>query len=90
MVDQHDSTHTDAADAERRAVAEDADLTAGGESPLLIDESQAVNIVRDLRAEGIVEAIPEDQLLVHTPSGTTFKSDKALAYFHEGWTAEDT
>lgn len=90
MVDQHDSTHTDAVDAERQAVAEDADLTVGGESPLLIDESQAANIVRDLRAENVVEAIPEDQLLVHTPSGTTFKSDKALAYFHKGWIANST
>lgn len=89
MVDQHDSTHTDAADAEHRAVTEDADLTVGGESPLVIDESQAANIVRDLRAEGVVEAIPEDQLLIHTPSGTPFQSDKALAYFHEGWTAEN-
>jgi len=87
MVDQHDSTYTDATDAERRAVAEDADLTVGGGSPLLINESQAANIVRDLRFESVVEAIPEDQLLAHTPSGTIFKSNKALAYFHKGWIA---
>ncbi|KZX46195.1 hypothetical protein [Haloarcula sp. K1] len=90
MVDQHDSTHTDAADAEREAIAEDTDFTTGGEPPLVIDESEAANVVRKLRAEGTAEAIPEDQLLIHTPSGILFKSDKALAYFHKGWTSGET
>lgn len=87
--DFNDSTHTDAENAERRALAEDADARTNGYSPLIIDESEATDRVRDLCAEGTVDAIPEEELLVHIPTETTFKSDQALAYFHEGWSARN-
>lgn len=52
-----------------------------------IDESRAREIVQDLKAAGTVVAVPEDQCLVHRPSGEMFNSDTALAYFHRGWEA---
>ncbi|WP_135305851.1 hypothetical protein [Haloarcula amylovorans] len=44
-------------------------------------------LVEDLRAAGVIDVIPEEQLLAHSPSGEVFESNQALAYFHAGWTA---
>ena len=52
-----------------------------------IDESRAREIVQDFNAAGTVVAVPEDQCLVHRPSGERFDSYTALAYFHRGWEA---
>jgi len=52
-----------------------------------IDESRARELVQDLKASDIVVAVPEDQCLVHRPSGERFDSDTALAHFHRGWEA---
>lgn len=49
-----------------------------------VDESRAQQIVTDLRAAGIVVAVPEDQCLAHQLSGERFDSDTALVHFHRG------
>ncbi|WP_135305568.1 hypothetical protein [Haloarcula amylovorans] len=66
---------------ERRQLATDRDR---GTDPLCIDESLAHDLVEDLRAEGVVDAIPAEQLLAHLPSRGVFESNQALAYFHMG------
>jgi hypothetical protein len=35
----------------------------------------------------VVTPVPEDQVLVHEPSGTAFDSTTQIAVFHRGWTA---
>ncbi|WP_342447934.1 hypothetical protein [Haloarcula amylovorans] len=69
---------------ERRQLAIDRDT---GTDSLCIDESLAHELVEDLRAAGVVDVIPEEQLLTHSPSGEVFESNQALAYFHAGWEA---
>ena len=54
---------------------------------LCIDESLAHDLAKDLRAAGVVDVIPTEQLLAHSPSGEAFESNQALAYFHRGWAA---
>jgi ribosomal protein S19E (S16A) len=70
---------------ERRQLAQDRDNRQV--QTVDIDESRARRIVQDLRAAGIVKTVPEDQCLVHQPSGEHFDSDTALAHFHRGWEA---
>ena len=69
----------------RRKIAQDLDNRRV--QTIDIDESRAREIVQDLRADGIVVAVPEDQCFAHRPSGEMFDSDTALAYFHRGWEA---
>lgn len=88
-MDRRESTHDDAERAERRALAKDADEQQAAGKVILIDESKAHEQVQHLMSTGVVEAVPDEQLLIHQPSGHAFKSDTALAYFHEGWTARE-
>jgi len=52
-----------------------------------VDESQVRAIVQELRDADIVMAVPEDECLIHQPSGNRFDSDTALVHFHWGWEA---
>jgi len=70
---------------ERRQIAQDHDNRRVQTAD--VDESRARQIVEDLRAAGIVVAVPEDQCLAHRPSGEMFHSDTALVHFHRGWEA---
>ncbi|WP_233509339.1 hypothetical protein [Haloferax sp. Atlit-48N] len=51
-----------------------------------IDDTTAQSLVSDLVDADVVTPVPEDQVLVHEPSGTTFDSTTQLAVFHRGWT----
>ena len=72
---------------ERRQLARDRDRRT--EDVLCIDESVASDLIYVLRDEGVVDVIPEDELLVHVPSGQKFRSNVGLAYFHQGWEANE-
>jgi len=80
-----DDTRPDYERAERRQIAQDQDNRRV--QTVDVDESRARRIVQDLRAAGIVVAVPEDQCPVHRPSGERFDSDTALIHFHRGWDA---
>ncbi|MBX0296630.1 hypothetical protein [Haloarcula nitratireducens] len=69
---------------ERRQLTNDRDR---GTDPLSLDESVAHDLVEDLRAAGVVDVSPPEQLLAHSPSGEVFESNQAIAYFHAGWEA---
>ncbi|ELZ68844.1 hypothetical protein C457_10551 [Haloferax prahovense DSM 18310] len=47
----------------------------------------AQRLVNDLVDADVVTPVPEDRVLVHKPSGTTFVSTTQLAVFHRGWMA---
>jgi len=83
---RHDDASNDAERFERRQLAKDRDQR--NSDVLSIDESVASEVVYVLRDEGVVDIIPEEEKLVHLPSGQKFKSNVALAYFHEGWDAK--
>ncbi|MDS0243090.1 MULTISPECIES: hypothetical protein [unclassified Haloferax] len=83
----HDDTSNDHERFERRQLARDRDRRT--EDILSIDESVASDLVYVLRDEGVVDVIPEDELLVHVPSGQKFRSNLGLAYFHQGWEANE-
>jgi hypothetical protein len=83
--DVHDATHDDHERFERRQLAPDRDARAS--AVVAIDESAAREIVQDLREAGLVTVSPAAETLVHLPSGSRFQSDRALAFFHRGWTA---
>ena len=73
---------------ERRQLAQDQDNRHA--QTVDVDESQAQTIVRDLISADIVVAVPEDQCLIHRPSGERFDSNTALVHFHRGWEAATT
>lgn len=84
----YDDTSNDPERFERRQLAQDRDRRPQDVSSL--DEQRAAQIVRNLREQHIVDVQPEEQLLIHTPTGTKFECDLALVYFHRGWQAADS
>jgi len=84
-MDIYDDTSNDHERFERRQLARDRDRRQ--QDVLSLDERRAAQIVRDLREQHIVDVQPEEQLLIHTPTGTKFEDDRALVYFHRGWQA---
>ena len=83
---RHDDASRDAERFECRQLAKDRDRRQS--DVLSIDESIASDLVYMLRDEGVVDIVPEEQKLVHVPSGQMFESNVGLAYFHEGWDAK--
>lgn len=86
-MDIYDDTSNDHERFERRQLAKDRDRRRQG--VLSIDEQHAAGIVHDLRKQHIVDVQPQEQLLIHTPTGTKFERALALVYFHRGWQAAD-
>ena len=83
--DPHDDTSRDYERFEKEQLAQDRDAAGGDTAD--VDDRTAQRLVNDLVDADIVTAVPEDQVLVHEPSGTTFDSSTQLAVFHRGWTA---
>ena len=71
--------------ADKQQLAQDRDAARVDTAD--IDDAAAQNLVNDLVDADVVTLVPEDQVLVHEPSGTTFDSATQLAVFHRGWTA---
>ncbi|EMA25233.1 hypothetical protein [Haloarcula argentinensis] len=70
---------------EREQIAQDRDRQRP--DTIEIDEPRGRDVVNSLLDEGVVEPIPEQEVLQHVPSGQCFNSDTALVYFHKGWVA---
>ncbi|WP_136718224.1 hypothetical protein [Halorientalis salina] len=83
--DPHDDTSSDYERFEKEQLAQDRDATSVDTAD--IDDTTAQRLVNDLVDADIVTAVPEDQVLVHEPSGTVFDSSTQLAVFYRGWTA---
>jgi len=83
--DPHDNTSRDYEQFEKELLAQDRDATSVDTAD--IDDATAQHLVNDLVDADVVTPVPEDQVLVHEPSGTTFDSTTQLAVFHRGWTA---
>ena len=83
--DPHDDTSADHEQFEKELLAQDRD--AAGVDTADVDDRTAQNLINDLVDADVVTPVPEDQVLVHEPSGTTFDSTTQLAVFHRGWTA---
>jgi len=81
----HDDTSADYEQFEKALLAQDRD--AAGVDTADIDDATARRLVDDLIDADAVTPVPEDRVLVHEPSGTTFDSARQLAVFHRGWTA---
>ncbi|WP_226008290.1 hypothetical protein [Natrinema salinisoli] len=83
--DLHDDTSTDYEQFEKEHLAQDRD--AIGVDTVNVDDTTAQRLVSDLVDADVVTPVPEDQVLVHEPSGTAFDSSTQLAVFYRGWTA---
>jgi len=83
--DPHDDTSDDHEQFEKILLAQDRDAASVDTAD--VDDVTAQRLVSDLVDEDVVTPVPEDQVLVHEPSGTTFNSSTQLAVFHRGWTA---
>jgi len=83
--DPHDDTSRNYEQFEKEQLAQDRD--AAGVDTADVDDATAQRLVSDLVDADVVTPIPEDQVLVHGPSGTAFDSSTQLAVFHRGWTA---
>ncbi|MFA1612613.1 hypothetical protein ACFPM1_15660 [Halorubrum rubrum] len=83
--DPHDDTSRDYERFEKEQLAQDRDATSVDTAD--IDDTTAQNLVKDLIDTDVVTPVPEDQVLVHEPSGTAFDSTTQLAVFHRGWMA---
>ncbi|WP_338906461.1 hypothetical protein [Salinibaculum marinum] len=84
--DPHDDTSRDYEQFEKEQLAQDRD--AAGVDTADVDDTTAQNLVNDLIDADVVTPVPEDQVLVHEPSGTAFDSSTQLAVFHRGWTTD--
>ncbi|CQH64486.1 uncharacterized protein HHUB_5039 (plasmid) [Halobacterium hubeiense] len=82
--DPHDDTSRDSEQFEKELLAQDRDVAGGDTAD--VDDRTAQNLINDLVDADVVTPVPEDQVLVHEPSGTTFDSSTQLAVFHRGWT----
>ena len=83
--DPHDDTSADYQQFENEQLAQDRD--AGSVATADVDDTTARRLVDDLINVDVVTPVPEDRVLVHEPSSTTFDSTTQLAAFHRGWTA---
>ena len=83
--DPHDDTSADYEQFEKEQIAQDRDAASLATAD--VDDATARSLVDDLIDADVVTTVPEDQVLVHEPSGTTFDSTTQLAVFHRGWTA---
>ncbi|POG54216.1 hypothetical protein [Haloferax marisrubri] len=83
--DSHDDTSADYEQFEKEQLAQDRDTASVATTD--VDDATARSLVDDLIDADIVTPVPEDHVLVHEPSGTTFDSTTQLAIFHRGWTA---
>ena len=83
--DPHDDTSADHEQFEKEQLAQDRDVAVVDTAD--IDDRTAQRLVNDLVDADVVTPVPEDQVLVHEPSGTAFDSSAQLAVFHRGWTA---
>ncbi|TVT93933.1 hypothetical protein [Haloferax volcanii] len=82
--DPHDDTSRDYEQSEKAQLAQDRDAARVDTAD--VDDATARSLVDDLVDAAVVTLVPEDQVLVHEPSGTTFDSTTQLAVFHRGWT----
>jgi len=83
--DPHDDTSRDYEQFEKEQFAQDRDAASVDTAD--VDNRTAQRLVNDLIDADVVTPVPEDQVLVHEPSGTVFDSSTQLAVFHHGWTA---
>ena len=83
--DPHDDTSRDYEQFEKEQLAQDRDAASVATAD--VDDATARSLVDDLIDADIITPVPEDQVLVHEPSGTSFDSATQLAVFHRGWTA---
>jgi len=80
-----DDTTDDYERLETELVAQDRDAARVATAD--IDERSARRLVNDLIEDDMVRPIPDQQVLVHDPSGEAFDSITQLAVFHRGWRA---
>jgi len=83
--DPHDDTSADYEQFEKKQLAQDRDAASVATAD--VDDATARSLVDDLIDADLVTPVPEDRVLVHEPSGTTFDSATQLAVFHRGWAA---
>ena len=83
--DPHDDTSADYEQFKKELLAQDRDAARVDTAD--IDDATARSLVDDLIDADVVTPVPEDRVLVHEPSGTSFDSTTQLAVFHRGWTA---
>jgi len=81
----HDDTSADYELFEKALLAQDRDAASVATAD--VDDATARSLVDDLIDADVVTPVPEDRVLVHEPSGTSFDSARQLAVFHRGWTA---
>jgi hypothetical protein len=81
----HDDTSDDHVRFEAERVAQDRDRSQTETAD--IDDRTVRQIVEDLVETGTIRPIPDEQVLVHEPSGEVFDSSLQVVVFHCGWSA---
>ncbi|RLM62818.1 hypothetical protein [Halorubrum sp. Atlit-26R] len=84
-IDPHHDTSADYEQFEKELLAQDRDAASVATAD--VNDATAQRLVSDLVDADVLTPVPEDQVLVHEPSGTAFDSSTQLAVFHRGWTA---
>lgn len=80
--DAFDDTTDDHERFETELLAQDHDADRVATAD--IDDATARHLVGDLVDDDVVTPIPDEQVLVHEPSGKAFDSITQLAVFHRG------
>jgi hypothetical protein len=77
-----DETASDHRRFEEQQVAQDADASRTSQP---LSEDAVKRRFDELESAGVADVIPEEQLVVHLPSGETFQRVRDLVVFHQGW-----
>jgi len=85
VPDPRDDTSADYEQFEQALLAQVCDTASVATAD--VNDTAARSLVSELVDTDIVTPVPEDQILVHEPSSSAFKSTTQLAVFHRGWTA---
>ena len=83
--DPHDDRSADYEQVEKALLAQDRDAAEVDMAD--VDDATAQRLISELIDAEVITPVPEDQVLVHKPSGAAFDSTTQLAVFHRGWTA---
>ncbi len=85
VPDPHEDTSADYEQFERALLTQDRDTRRVDTAD--VGDATAQHEVSELIDADVVTPVPEDQVLVHEPSGAAFDSSTQLVVFHRGWTA---
>lgn len=64
-------------------------MSEQGRTTVDMYEEKARLLIEQLIEKGTVEMRPDEDVLIHVPTGARFESAENLAHYHRGWEASN-